>query len=151
MENSNQTKKFKLSNQSLNNLKGVNPDLIKIVKRAIEITKQDFKVTEGLRTHEQCCINYGKGRTKAECRKKNIPDKYSNPNVKKVTWLNNPFSSKHVSGKAIDLVPYPVDWNDTAKFEAIADAMKKAAKENNIVLIWGGDWKKTKDLPHFEI
>ena len=44
---------FKLGQKSLSNLKGVHPDLIKVVKRAIELTKCDFTVTEGLRTKER--------------------------------------------------------------------------------------------------
>lgn len=41
--------KFTLSQRSLNNLKGVHPDLVKVVRRAIEITEQDFVVIEGIR------------------------------------------------------------------------------------------------------
>lgn len=55
-----------LSQRSLNNLKGVHPNLVKVVKRAIEITGQDFMVIEGVRSREQCMINYGKGRTAAQ-------------------------------------------------------------------------------------
>ena len=42
--------KYKLSERSLKSLEGVDPNLVKIVKRAIEITEQDFIVIEGLRT-----------------------------------------------------------------------------------------------------
>ena len=142
---------YKLSKRSLTNLQGVNTNLVKVVQRAIEITKQDFMVTEGLRSREQCCINYGKGRTAQQCTQKGVPAKYAQPNISKVTWLNNPFASKHSQGRAVDLVPYPVDWNDLAKFRLIAEAMKQAAKELNVSINWGGDWQKTKDYPHFEV
>ncbi|MGE9547639.1 M15 family metallopeptidase [Snodgrassella sp. CS2] len=142
---------YKLSKRSLTNLQGVNTNLVKVVQRAIEITKQDFMVTEGLRSREQCCINYGKGRTAQQCTQKGVPAKYAQPNISKATWLNNPFASKHSQGCAVDLVPYPVDWNDLAKFRLIAEAMKQAAKELNVSIIWGGDWQKTKDYPHFEV
>lgn len=142
---------YKLSKRSLTNLQGVNTNLVKVVQRAIEITKQDFMVTEGLRSREQCCINYGKGRTAQQCTQKGVPAKYAQPNISKVTWLNNPFASKHSQGRAVDLVPYPVDWNDLAKFRSIAEAMKQAAKELNVTINWGGDWQKTKDYPHFEV
>lgn len=142
---------YKLSKRSLTNLQGVNTNLVKVVQRAIEITKQDFMVTEGLRSREQCCINYGKGRTVQQCVQKDVPAKYAQPNISKVTWLNNPFASKHTQGRAVDLVPYPVDWNDLAKFRLIAEAMKQAAKELNVSINWGGDWQKTKDYPHFEV
>ncbi|PIT43418.1 endolysin [Snodgrassella alvi] len=142
---------YKLSQRSLNNLQGVDTNLVKVVKRAIEITKQDFMVTEGLRSREQCCINYGKGRTAQQCSIKGVPAKYAQPSLSKVTWLNNPFASKHTTGKAIDLVPYPVDWNDLKKFRVIAEAMKHAANELGVKINWGGDWVKTKDYPHFEV
>lgn len=142
---------YKLSKRSLTNLQGVNTNLVKVVQRAIEIAKQDFMVTEGLRSREQCCINYGKGRTAQQCTQKGVPAKYAQPNIGKVTWLNNPFASKHSQGRAVDLVPYPVDWNDLAKFRLIAEAMKQAAKELNVSINWGGDWQKTKDYPHFEV
>lgn len=35
---------------SLENLRGVHPDLVQVVKRAIELTKVDFKVIEDKRT-----------------------------------------------------------------------------------------------------
>ena len=36
---------YKLSKRSLSKLKGVHPDLVRVVKRAIEITDVDFSVT----------------------------------------------------------------------------------------------------------
>ncbi|KDN14746.1 endolysin [Snodgrassella communis] len=142
---------YKLSNRSLQRLYGVDASLVRVVKRAIELTDQDFMVTEGVRTREQCCINYGKGRTEQQCSLKGVPVKYAQPSLSKVTWLNNPFASKHTTGKAIDLIPYPVDWNDLKKFHMIATAMKQAAAELGVKIKWGGDWKKSKDYPHFEI
>lgn len=150
---------FNLSQKSLDKMNGVDERLQRAVKRAIQLTKQDFMVLEGVRTREQCMINYGKGRTIAQCVAKGVPAQYANPNAAKVTWLNDPFASKHVSGKAVDLVPYPVDWNDLKKFDAIAKAMLQAAKELGIPIRWGADWnsngrpreKGETDSPHFEI
>ena len=151
--------KYSLSQKSLDRLKGVDERLVKVVKRAIELSPIDFMVLEGVRTKEQCMINYGKGRTVAQCIAKGVPAKYANPSAAKVTWLNNPFASKHVSGKAVDLVPYPVDWNDLKKFDAIAQAMLQAAKELGVPVRWGADWdadgkpreRGESDSPHFEI
>ena len=150
---------FNLSQKSLDKMDGVDERLQRVVKRAIQLTKQDFMVLEGVRTREQCMINYGKGRTITECVAKGVPAKYAKPNAAKVTWLNNPFASKHVSGKAVDLVPYPVDWNDLKKFDAIAQAMLQAAKELGVPVRWGADWdndgkpreRGESDSPHFEI
>ena len=142
--------KYKLSERSLNSLKGVNPNLVKVVERAIELTEQDFLVLEGVRSKEQCYINYGKGRTAAQCSAKGVPINYAQPSLSKVTWLNNPLASKHVTGNAVDLVPYPIAWNTISKFTTISKAMKQAAKELGVDLEWGGDWTK-KDYPHFEL
>ena len=143
--------KFKLSERSLKSLKGVNPNLVKVVERAIELTEQDFLVLEGVRSKEQCYINYGKGRTVAQCSAKGVPTKYAQPSLSKVTWLNNPLASKHVTGNAVDLVPSPVDWEDINKFKKINEAMQAAAKELGVKLSYGGDWTKKKDYPHFEL
>lgn len=145
------TNGFNLSQRSLNTLTGVDDRLVQVVKKAIQITNQDFLVLEGVRSKEQMMINWGKGRTIEQCAKWGIPSKYAKPSLAKVTWLNNPFASNHASGKAVDLVPYPVDWNDISKFKAISIAMKDAAKELNVNIEWGGDWQKSKDYPHFEI
>ena len=151
--------KYALSQKSLDRLKGVDERLQRVVKRAIELSKQDFMVLEGVRTREQCMINYGKGRTIAQCVAKGVPAQYANPKAAKITWLNNPFASKHVNGKAVDLVPYPVDWNDLKKFDLIAKAMLQAAKELDVPVRWGADWdndgkpreRGESDSPHFEI
>ena len=150
---------FNLSQRSLDRLVGVDERLQRVVKRAIELSKQDFMVLEGVRTRQQCMTNYGKGRTIAQCVAKGVPAQYANPNAAKVTWLNNPFASKHVSGKAVDLVPYPVDWDDLKKFDTIAQAMLQAAKELGVPVRWGADWdndgkpreRGESDSPHFEI
>ena len=150
---------FNLSQKSLDKMNGVDERLQRVVKRAIQLSKQDFMVLEGVRTRQQCMINYGKGRTIAQCVAKGVPAQYANPNAAKVTWLNDPFASKHVTGKAVDLVPYPVDWNDLKKFDVIAQAMLQASKELSIPIRWGADWdgdgkpreRGESDSPHFEI
>lgn len=142
--------KYKLSERSLNNLKGVDERLVKIVKRAIEITEQDFIVIEGLRTRQQMMINYGKGRTVSQLAVHGIPASYAKPKEAKVTWLRNPFASNHAKGLAVDIVPSPVDWSDISKFKKINEAMQASAKEFGIKLSYGGDWKN-KDYPHWEI
>lgn len=156
MENNN--KAFVLGARSLANLKGVDERLVRVVKRAIEITSVDFTVIEGVRTREQCMVNYGKGRTAAECAAKNVPASYAKPSVAKVTWLNNPFASKHVTGHAVDLLP-STGWNNLTSFDVVAKAMLTAAKELGISIRWGADWDKDgkprekgeTDSPHFEL
>lgn len=132
---------FKLGKTSLARLKGVDETLVNVVKRAIEISEVDFTVLEGLRTLERQRELYAQGRT--------APGKI-------VTWT---MKSRHIEGKAVDLVPYPLDWNDLDKFNKIKDAMFQAAKELDVNLRWGADWdgdgnyreKGEYDSPHFEI
>lgn len=132
---------FKLGKTSLARLKGVDETLVNVVKRAIEISEVDFTVLEGVRTLERQRELYAQGRT--------APGKI-------VTWT---MKSRHIEGKAVDLVPYPLDWNDLDKFNKIKDAMFQAAKELDVNLRWGADWdgdgnyreKGEYDSPHFEI
>lgn len=132
---------FTLGKTSLARLKGVDETLVNVVKRAIELSEVDFTVLEGVRTLQRQTELYNQGRT--------TPGKI-------VTWT---MKSKHIDGKAVDLVPYPLDWNDLAKFDKIKDAMFKAAKEQDVNLRWGADWnsngeyreKGETDSPHFEI
>jgi peptidoglycan L-alanyl-D-glutamate endopeptidase CwlK len=132
---------FRLSQKSLDKMKGVNPTLVAVVKRAIEISAIDFSVLEGLRSLDRQKELYAQGRT--------APGKI-------VTWT---MKSKHIDGLAVDLVPYPLDWNDLHKFDQIADAMFDAAKELGVSIRWGADWnqngksreKGESDSPHFEL
>lgn len=119
---------FKLSRRSRNRLKGVNPDLVKVVERAIELTEIDFGVTEGLRTIERQRELVRAGASKT-------------------------MKSRHLTGHAVDLVAFvegKVRW-DWPLYYKIADAMKQAAEELKIPLEWGGDWTTFKDGPHFQL
>ena len=132
---------FELGKTSLARLQGVDETLVNVVKRAIEISEVDFTVMEGVRTLERQRELYAQGRT--------APGKI-------VTWT---MKSRHIEGKAVDLVPYPLDWNDLEKFNKIKDAMFQAARELDVNLRWGADWdgdgkyreKGEYDSPHFEI
>ncbi len=55
---------FRLGERSRKNLQGVHPDLVKVVERAIEITKQDFVVIEGLRSEARQRELLAKGATR---------------------------------------------------------------------------------------
>lgn len=150
---------FVLGPSSLAHLQGVSPALVAVVQLAIQKTAQDFTVVEGVRSKEQMCINYGKGRTTAECEAKGVPASYAQPTLPKVTWLNHPLESKHGVhadgfGHAVDLAPWVngvIDWNTLGNFTEIAEVMKAAATELGTVIAWGGEWTSSKDYPHFEL
>jgi len=62
-------------------------------------------------------------------------------------------NSRHLTGHAIDLaalVGGAVRW-DWPLYDKLGAAMKQAAKELGIAIIWGGDWKTLRDGPHFEL
>lgn len=108
---------FKLSSRSLSRLEGVDENLVKVVKRAIEITKVDFGVIEGLRTVErqEKLVASGKSQT---------------------------MKSKHIDGRAVDLMAY-VDGSSCWElnvYDDIADAMKQAAIEHDVAIRWGCAW-----------
>ena len=117
---------YTLGSRSKESLSGVHPDLVDVVTKAIRNTDQDFSVIEGRRSKERQAKLLADGKS---------------------TTMN----SRHLTGHAVDIVPYPVDWEDISRFEIVADAMKAAAIELDIPLVWGGDWKTFKDYPHYEL
>lgn len=119
---------FRLSSRSLARLDGVHPDLIRVVKRAIEITHVDFGITEGLRTKERQrqLVAQGASRT---------------------------MNSRHLTGHAVDVAAYigsEVRW-DWPLYPRIAKAFRQASAELKVPIEWGGDWPKLRDGPHFEL
>lgn len=155
-----------LGQRSLSRLEGVHPNLIRVVKRAAEIAApiNDFTVLEGVRSKEQCMVNYGKGRNAAQLAAKGIPAKYALPGAPKVTWLSNPFNSKHCIqsdgyGHAVDLVPYPIDWTNYGRFDRMGTIVLAAAEKEGVDIRWGADWdddgnlreRGETDSPHFEL
>lgn len=151
----------KLSQKSIERLKGVHPDLVKVVIKAIGISGQDFMVLEGVRTEQRQRELYGHGRSADDLRAKGLDPALAQPAAPQVTWTlkSNHFKQADGYGHAVDLVPYPVDWNNTAKFDAIAEAMFKASEELGVRLRWGADWNQNgkrrergeTDSPHFEL
>lgn len=61
--------------------------------------------------------------------------------------------SKHnkIPSMAVDVVPLPLHWDDIESFEKLGNAIMEKAKELNINILWGRDFKKLKDYPHFEL
>lgn len=126
----------KLGQRSLDRLKGVNPSLVAVFKRACETMPFDVTVLEGLRSYERQQELLKQGATKVSI-------------------------SRHMSGNALDIAPYPIDWNDLERFQIVAEHMFKAAEELGVVIRWGGTWERsfTKpvkwakflDAPHFEL
>lgn len=153
---------YVLGKTSKERLGTVAEDLQKVIERAIELTEQDFSVLEGARTRQRQYELYAMGRTLSELRVAGVPANIlAKPGEPKVTWTLN---SRHFPnaktglGNAVDLVPYPVDFSDLAKYTKIKEAVFKAAGELSIRIRWGGDWNQNgktehgeNDFGHFEL
>lgn len=138
---------MKLSQASLGKLQGVHPDLVRVVRRCAADWKDaetGFIVTQGLRTLAEQKLLKAKGASRT-------------------------LNSRHLTGHAVDLAATlggAVRW-DWPLFIRIANAMKAAAKAENVQCRWGGSWALLSDLkapitaavlhksfpdgPHFEL
>lgn len=126
----------KYSDRSLKNLEGIHPDLRRVIDRALQESPIDFIVIEGVRTEERQKELFEQGFTKT-------------------------MNSKHLTGHAVDLWPIDpktekaVSGRDNGRlwalYKQLAPAVKDAAKGLGVEIVWGGDWKKFRDGPHFQI
>lgn len=129
-------------------LEQCHPDLQKVMNEAIKIF--DFSVTEGARTKEQQAKYVKEGKSKT-MNSKHLP-KYCKEIGKECSY-------------AIDVVPYPIDYNDRERFCVLAGivlGIAKVYKDLGIIrsdIRWGGDWNQNNitkdesfsDMPHFEV
>ena len=62
-------------------------------------------------------------------------------------------NSKHNSfpSRAVDIAPYPIDWNDKEAFHELAGIVKGIAHSKGIKIKWGGDFNSFFDGPHIEL
>jgi peptidoglycan L-alanyl-D-glutamate endopeptidase CwlK len=130
-----------LPDKYLKKLKGVHPDLCRVVYRASAMTNTlppgvSFGISEGVRTEAQQAINIERG----------------------VSWT---MKSRHIPSSnecnlacAVDLfvlIEGTVSWA-WPLYHDLAALMKAAADFENVPIEWGGDWKgKRKDGPHFQL
>jgi len=123
---------YKFGKRSRKRLKGVDARLVNVLNELIKI--MDVTVIEGLRSAERQEELLAKGATKV---------KYS----------------KHMEGKAVDICPYPIDWDDRDRFHYMGGMIRGIAKQLNLNVRWGGDWDSDgevkdnnfDDLVHIEI
>lgn len=117
-------------------LKKVHPDLIRVVRRTARLIKDKsfgFIITCGVRTLEEQKKLLKQGATRT-------------------------LNSRHIPGKdgyakAVDFavtLDGKVRW-DWPLYQRLSGIVKEAAKQENVSITWGGDWKTFKDGPHFEL
>lgn len=119
---------FRLSARSRTRMAGLHPDLVRVIEGAIAITPVDFSITEGLRqpARQAELVKAGASRT---------------------------LNSRHLTGHAVDVAAWiggTVRW-DWPLYPRIAEAFKQAAADLDVPLVWGGDWPRLRDGPHFEL
>lgn len=122
--------------KSLQHLSTCDTRLITLCNMVIKV--YDFTVLEGYRSDERQeeLFRQGKSTKHAGEGKHN-----SNPSL------------------AVDIAPYPIDWDNPRRFYLLAGMMFQAAHWNGTDIIWGGDWdhdwihtdQSLHDLPHFEV
>lgn len=115
---------YALSSLSLGQLIGVHPRLVALVRQAILITDQDFRVTDGMRTltEQHKLVAAGK------------------------SWT---LRSRHLVqhdgfGHAVDLVPWvdgQLSWSWSLCYR-VAAAMSEAERDQNVEIRWGGVWDR---------
>lgn len=125
-----------LSKSSEAKLKGVHPDLVRVVLRCAKDWKDKqftFGITCGVRTLEEQKVLVKKGASKT-LKSRHIP-------------------AKNGYSHAIDVVAFidgKVRW-DWPLYDKISKAMKAAAKAEKVPVEWGGDWVSFRDGPHYQL
>ena len=116
-------------------LAGVHPDLVRVIQMAAEqpdIVR--FMVLEGLRSAERQLVLVDSGASRT-------------------------MRSRHLTGHAVDIAPVlQIDskgrcvpsWH-WPHYHQLAPVIKRVADELNVAITWGGDWRRFKDGPHWEL
>jgi peptidoglycan L-alanyl-D-glutamate endopeptidase CwlK len=109
---------FKFSQLSLKKFDGVHPELRRTVTRALTVSDTDFCVFEGMRSiaRQKALVASGASKT---------------------------INSRHLTGHAVDLVPWlgGLRW-DWPLCYRVASAMRLAAIECDVNIVWGGVWDR---------
>ena len=116
------------SNRSLKNLKGIHPDLRRVIDRALQESPLDFIVIEGLRSEERQRELVASGASQT-------------------------MNSRHLTGHAVDLLPIGPNGAEFAwpLYNKLGPSVERAAEAEGVAITWGGRWKRFKDGPHFEL
>ena len=117
-----------LGSKSIQRLTGLHADLVRVVYAAARASDLDFCVLEGLRTLD---------------RQKQLLAQGATTTLKSI----------HLTGHAVDLAAMSggeIRW-DWPLYHKLAVIVKAAAVVEKVPLEWGGDWRKFKDGPHWQL
>lgn len=115
---------FKFGSKSRAELRGVHHDLVAVVTRALALSPVDFAVHDGIRTLEEQ-REYVKRGVSRTMKSRHLPD-------------------ANGIGRAVDLVPWingKLRWEWPPIYQ-IAEAMRAAALEMGVPIVWGGIWAR---------
>lgn len=118
----------KFSASSQEKLNTCHSDLNRLFSEVVKY--MDCTILEGERSQEKQDKAFSEGKSQAQYPNSNHNTKPSN---------------------AVDVVPYPVDWNNIERFYEFAGFVKGVASQMGIKIKWGGDFKSFFDGPHFEV
>lgn len=118
----------KFSEKSLQRLSECHEDLQRVMNEVIK--EIDITVLCGYRGEEEQMEAYRSGNSKAKFGQS---------------------KHNHSPSLAVDVAPYPIDWDDISRFKEMGEIVLRKADELGIKLRWGGDFKSLKDYPHFEL
>lgn len=122
----------KFGKKSQERLRGVNSELVNVLFELVKI--MDVTIIEGVRSQERQDRLVAEGKSKTKF-------------------------SKHITGRAVDLAGYPIDWEDRDRFHYMGGMLRGIAHQMGVKVRWGGDWdgdgetrdNNFDDLVHIEL
>lgn len=137
---------FKFGKKSRGRLDSVDPDLVRVVERALSFGVMDFSVIEGYRPSSRQKELYEAGKSH-------------------IDGVTKRSKHNYCPSRAVDIMPYPAEvngvnvWQDRDRWCKLAGLMFAAAAIEGVDIRWGGDWdgdgnnadSKFNDYPHYEV
>lgn len=130
---------YRFSKRSEERLNTVSEPLRSVIYKSMSLQVMDFTVLCGVRSLEQqkALLKQGASRT---LHSKHLPN---------INGLS----------EAVDIAPFPINWNDHYAFHRLAGVIQSCAALQDVAIRWGGDWDGDNittdqsfiDLPHFEL
>lgn len=142
----------RLSKAGMERLSHCDEKLQRVFNKVIQ--EFDFSVTCGHRTKGEQLQLFKQGRTLINGVWVKTGRTVTNIDGYKKIGKHNYYPSK-----AVDVVPYPVDWNDLGRFKELHKVVMRVASEEGVELVWGADWDSDGDItehllqdyPHYEL